>query len=54
MKVENNNSNTEEIFSYEDKSGQLFYTPNVILAHARAEHYGSDVYVEVYDVPPAQ
>ena len=53
MKVENNTSeNTVEIFSYENESGETLWTPNMILAYARAEHYNSDVSVEVYDVPP--
>jgi hypothetical protein len=48
----NDDNNTESIYSYEDTVGETLWTPNVILAHARAEYYGSDVSVEVYDVPP--
>ena len=52
--IKNTDDNTESIYSYEDKAGETFWSPNPILAHARAEHYGTnDVYVEVYSVPPS-
>lgn len=45
--------NKEFIYSYKDKEGTRYYTPNAILAHARAEQIGTNsVYVESYNVPP--
>ena len=47
------NENIESIYSYKDKDGQKFWTPNPILAQARAEAFGTEhVYVEHYEVPP--
>ena len=48
-----NNENIESIYSYKDQEGQKFWTPNPILAQARAVEFGTnDVWVETYEVPP--
>lgn len=45
--------NIESIFNYTNKTGERFWTPNGLLAHARAEQLGTNkVYVETYAVPP--
>jgi len=47
--------NIESIFNYTDKTGERFWTPNALLAHARAEAFGTNkVYVETYAVPPLE
>jgi hypothetical protein len=48
-----NTSDIEEIYSYKNNKGDRFYTPNPILAQARAELFGTDnVYVETYKITP--
>lgn len=43
-KIEDN-----EIYSYKDSDGKLYYTPNQEFASARAYKYGTEkVYVEKY------
>lgn len=47
------NENIESIYSYKDKTGERFWTPNGLFAQARAEAFGTEhVYVERYEVPP--
>lgn len=51
--IKNTDDNTESIYSYEDNTGETFWTPNPTLAFARAEFYGTDrVSVLSYEVPP--
>lgn len=46
------NENIEAIYSYKNKDGQKFWTPNALFAYARAEALGTGtVYEEHYDVP---
>jgi hypothetical protein len=46
-------NNIESIFSYKDGKGERYWTPNGLLAHARAEALGTNsVWVENYEVPP--
>ena len=53
IEKQTNNENIESIYSYRDQHGEKFWTPNPILAQARAEAFGTEhVYVEKYEVPP--
>lgn len=55
MIEKDSNENIESIYNYVDQKGERFWTPNGILAHARAEAIGTNkVYVETYEVPPIQ
>jgi len=46
---------TENIYSYRNDMGIKVYTPNAVLAHARAEFYGTNsVFVETYEVEPRE
>ena len=47
------NDNVESIYSYKNKAGESFWTPNPIFAFARAEALGTvRVSVQTYEVAP--
>ena len=49
----NTNDNIESIYSYGDKAGETFWTPNPTFAFARAEAMGTGkVQVFSYEVAP--
>lgn len=55
IEKDTNKENIESIFNYTDKTGERYWTPNPLFAHARAEQLGTDkVYVEHYEVPPME